>query len=242
MLVKKKRAFSPYRKRVILFTSSYVPMYLIILIQNGAVLLGKAYRLLEKLQGEWKGIFKDVELIKSIVKVILCTPELYIFIGFLILTVLSLVLLHKIIKEFSEFEGESFSVRVKETKNENYQYVITYFSVYIFPFITINLASFVGILQFLILWMLIGYVYVKNNLIYVNPVLNIIYKCNIYECDMIYYDGEKEKNFNAILLSQKDENKIKGKKINIVKESGNLYLQYPLEVTKNREMQKEVSI
>ncbi len=83
-----------------------------------------------------------------------------------------------------------------------------------------------GIIQFSIMWGIIGYVYIKNNLIYINPILNILFKYNIYEAKMEYTDEESSITFHANILSKKDEYMFSSnKEVYVIKESDNLYIE-----------------
>lgn len=212
-----------YRNRIILFISSYLPMYIIIIIQNIGSLFEKGQEILsEKNIGIYNIICNKNMFILSI-KGLTKFIELYIIIFFLLLSFISLHLVKKMIDNLSAYKDEAFSLKVLSIKNANYQYVITYFSAYIFPFITINLNTICGMLEFVVLWFLIGYIYVKNNLVYINPTLNIIFKYNIYESDLEYEDEEENVSFSAILLSKKERNNLK--RVNVVKEDDEFYIE-----------------
>jgi len=211
------------RNRIILFISSYFPMYLIIIIQNTSSFINKCNQIFEIKDISIFDVLSSGHMTISGIKAALCFLEFYVVIFFVFLSIISFWLLKKMLNELKDYKEESFQVKVPRIKNVNYQYVITYFSTYIFPFITINLSTAAGILQFSVLWSLIGYVYVKNNLVYINPTLNIFFKYNIYEADMEYEDGNEIVEFSAILLSKKVKNNIKI--VQVIKESGELYIE-----------------
>lgn len=212
-----------YRNRIILFLSSYFPMYLIIIIQNIGSLVNKIQQVIsQKNISIWDAI-SSKNMIALSIRGIMGFLEFYVIVFFLILSIMSFYLLKRMIDGLKDYKEESFQLKVTNIKNANYQYVIVYFSMYIFPFITINLSTVTGILQFLVLWGLVGYVYVKNNLVYINPTLNIFFKYNIYETDMEYQDEDEIISFSAILLSKKERSDIK--KIHVIKESEELYIE-----------------
>lgn len=212
-----------YRNRIILFISSYLPMYLIIIIQNSGSIFDKIEQILnEKNMSIW-AIMSSKSMIILGLKGIMRFLEFYVIFFFIVLSIVSLYLVKRMIDSLRDYKDESFQLKVTNIKNGNYQYVITYFSAYIFPFITINLSTISGILEFLVLWWLIGYIYVKNNLIYINPTLNIFFKYNIYETDLEYQDEDEIISFSAILLSKKERGNIK--KVQVIKESEGLYIE-----------------
>ena len=212
-----------YRNRLILFISSYFPMYLIIIIQNASSFINKCQQILESKAISAFDVLSSGHMTILGIKAALCFLEFYVVIFFVFLSIMSFGLLAKMLNVLEDYKEESFQVKATKVENVNYQYVITYFSSYIFPFITINLSTVAGILQFAVLWSLIGYIYVKNNLVYINPTLNIFFKYNIYETDMEYEDGDEIITFSAILLSKKEKNSIK--KVQVIQESEGLYIE-----------------
>jgi len=212
-----------YRNRIILFISSYFPMYLIILIQNISSFINKCQQILEQNSISIIDVISSRQMAIAGLKATFSFLEFYVIIFFLILSIMSFYMLNMMLKGLADYKEESFQLKVISIKNVNYQYVISYLTAYIFPFITINLSTVAGILQFAVLWGLIGYIYVKNNLVYINPTLNIFFKYNIYETDMEYQDGSEILCFSAILLSKKERSSIK--KVQVIKESEGLYIE-----------------
>lgn len=212
-----------YRNRLILFISSYFPMYLIIIIQNASSFINRCQQILESKAISAFDVLSSGHMTILGIKAALCFLEFYVVIFFAFLSIMSFGLLAKMLNGLEDYKEESFQVKATKVENVNYQYVITYFSSYIFPFITINLSTVAGILQFAVLWSLIGYIYVKNNLVYINPTLNIFFKYNIYEADMEYEDGDEIITFSAILLSKREKNSIK--KVQVIQESEGLYIE-----------------
>lgn len=211
------------RNRIILFISSYFPMYLIIIIQNTSSFTNKCKQILEQKSIGFLDVISNKHMVLSGIRAAFGFLEFYVVLFFAILSIMSFCLLKKMLNGLKDYKDEAFQLKVTSIKNVNYQYVITYFSAYIFPFITINLSTVAGILQFAVLWGLIGYIYVKNNLVFINPTLNIFFKYNIYETDMEYQDEGEIISFSAILLSKKERNNIK--KVHVIKESEGLYIE-----------------
>jgi hypothetical protein len=192
---------------VILFLSSYIPLFTIIIIQNFFSLFEKVKDILEAKDIMLLEMFtKSDYLIKGIVS-ILSFDEFWIITFFVIVITTLLFELARLLNKLND--TKPFKVKIKEIKNVNHELVTSYFAIYIFPFITLNLTQLSGIIQFLFLGTIIGYVYIKNELFYVNPVLNIIFKFNIYNAKMIYEDENSGKIvFNSFLLSQKSKEQL----------------------------------
>lgn len=211
---------SKARNEIVLFISSYVPLYLIIFVQNVNSLYNKLIDDNIKFNFESKG--SKVFTIKSFLKY----SETYLIVICIILIILSFLLVRKMLNEINKYSDETFTIKILNINNLNYEYVLTYFSAYIFPFITLNLNTISGLCQFLILWILIGYVYIKNNLFYINPIINIFFKYNIYKMDFSYMDEEEEIIKNGIILfTQRDKYKLENRDINVIKENSEFYIE-----------------
>ena len=215
-----------YRNQIILFISSYFPLYLIILVQNISSLFNKCTEIMKEINLRIIDIMKSKELVKESFFEILKYPEIYMIGICLILIVLSYFLVRNMLEDIKNYSESSFIVKVLQSKSLNYEYVLTYFSIYIFPFITLNLSSFSGIIQFFILWLLVGYVYVKNSLVYINPLLNIVFKYNIYNIELEYDDDGKALNVkDIILITKKEKVDLGGKPIRVIKETSEFYIE-----------------
>ncbi|WP_039241065.1 hypothetical protein [Clostridium botulinum] len=210
---------SKVRNEIVLFISSYVPLYLIIFIQNISSLYNKLINDNIKINFAIKG--SKVFVIKSFFKY----SETYLIIICMILIITSFLLVKKMLNEINKYSDETFTIKILKINNLNYEYVLTYFSAYIFPFITLNLNTISGLCQFLILWILIGYVYIKNNLFYINPIINIFFKYNIYKMDFSYMDEEEIIKKDIILFTQTDKYKLENRNINVIKENSELYIE-----------------
>lgn len=210
---------------VILFMSSYIPLFIIIIIQNAFSFLEEVKEILVDKNLKFVEIFTNGDyFIKGLVS-ILSFDEFWIITLFILVISILLFELARLLKKLNN--TKPFKVKVEEIKNVNHELVTSYFAIYIFPFITLNLTQLSGIVQFLFLGAIIGYVYIKNELFYVNPVLNIIFKFNIYNAKMIYEDENSGKiTFSSILLSKKSKEQLKENPYaNIVKKSEDFFIE-----------------
>lgn len=211
------------RNRIILFLSSYIPMYLIIIIQNVDSLINNVYSSLSNRGIQFKMLFESKEAIFNSLLFLSVRMEVLVLALFTIISIVSFLSLKKIVSELKSHNNDFFEVNVKSIENLNYQYVLTYFSAYFFPFITMSLSTVAGLLQFLILWGLIGFIYVKNDLIYINPIINIFFGYNIYKAELILQDEDNKIEVTTVLLSKKARHNIEI--INVIKESEDLYIE-----------------
>ncbi|NFK66476.1 hypothetical protein FDB14_18620 [Clostridium botulinum] len=147
----------------ILYVSSYIPLYLIFIVSNIFDIYSKY------------NIIKNDEKY-NIYFLISNTKINLIIIGiFLGIICTSLMLLKLILKKSSTSNTfhEFYSVR------KNNEKINEYVLVYIIPFITVKSNDCKEITVFALLFLLIGIISVKNDLVYVNPVLYMM-KYNIY--------------------------------------------------------------
>jgi len=63
---------------------------------------------------------------------------------------------------------------VKKCKNETVNYFFNYIAVYLISCIGLSLTRYADLFVVVFLMLLIGFIYVSNNIIYLNPVLNLI--------------------------------------------------------------------
>jgi len=148
-------------KKIILFISAFVPMYILFLIN-------------------------------LVVELINANLELNIM-NICVMIVLSLLILVGIIglifiinyknKEYS-------SVTILSKKNLTDQHFLNYFSLFVLLALTFDLSKVCFVCVFVVLQVFIGIVYIKNNIFYVNPLLNIL-GYSFY--DIVYVDGGGDK-------------------------------------------------
>lgn len=94
--------------------------------------------------------------------------------------------------------SKAFYINKIENKTNE---VINYLIVYLFPFMSIDISKPNHIVSFVILFFLIGIIYVNTNMIYINPILTYILKYNIY--NVTSSDGSSK-----ILLSKKSKSEL----------------------------------
>lgn len=99
----------------------------------------------------------------------------------LILTLISCFTIKKIDRAFKRIErlNKSFSteIKVEQEKNEDY---IFFIMTYLVPFFGIDM-NLNTILAMLVLFLIIGYIYIHSSLFTVNPTLKLIWQYNLYQ-------------------------------------------------------------
>lgn len=198
--------------RIIMFLSSYIPLYIILFILNINV----------------KGIFSSMKyfyfngLSLKHIYYILTTWNLSDLLEFLLLTltVVSYVLLKRVIKISRMF---SESIYLEEMCEKN-NVLLDYLLVYIVSFVNSSFSDFSkndirSFLAFIIMFLTLGYLYIVNKMFYINPVLHLKFHFNIYSV--------KTNSSSIIILSKKTEfefKKILKQKVSLYHVDSNIYI------------------
>ena len=183
----------------VLFISYYIPLFITLVIFN-------------------LDINRTILFIKNIftLKIKLKSLLLNLTIGdiyFWWLIIISIVVLMYIYFLINKSEGYKDSIKIDEIDNENGT-ILEYIMTYLLSFSSSNFSDFTQIniqtiITFWLILSLIGNLYVKNNMLYVNPTLHIFFKYNIYKV--------KSNEENYFILSKQDKytfNKNLNKQVN----------------------------
>lgn len=131
--------------KVILYISAFVPMYILFLINL----------IVELINGN---------LTFNIVNT--C-----VLIGLTILSILGIVGLLYIIN----YKNNKYkTIKVLSKKNITDQHFLNYFSLFVLLALAFDLSKICFICVFVVILIFIGIVYIKNNIFYINPLLNIL--------------------------------------------------------------------
>lgn len=145
-------------KKIILFISAFVPMYILFLVNLVVELIN---------------VNLELNVINISVMIVL---SLLILVG-----VIGLI----VIINYKNIEYSSITILSK--KNLTDQHFLNYFSLFVLLALTFDLSKVCFVCVFVLLQVFIGIVYIKNNIFYVNPLLNIL-GYSFY--DIVYMDGE----------------------------------------------------
>ena len=146
--------------KIVLFVSAFVPMYIVFLLTLIVELINKNLRF---------------NITNTVVFVVL-----------VLLILIGVVGLLWIVKD----KGKTYkTIKVVSKKNITDQHFLNYFSLFVLLALTFDFSKLCYISALVIILIFIGVVYIKNNIFYVNPLLNIL-GYSFY--DIIYLDGEKE--------------------------------------------------
>jgi len=175
-------------RKIVLFVSAFVPMYILFLINLIVELLNENLTL---------------NLLNTIV---LSGLIILIFMGIcgLLITI--------------NFDGEDYEeVYIINKQNITDQHFLNYFSLFVLLALTFDLSKVCFLCVFIVILIFIGVVYIRNNIFYVNPLLNIL-GYSFY--DIVYKDANNNKCEKRIFY--KGELKVGDFKYKLYKSNRNL--------------------
>ena len=149
-------------KKIIMYLSAFLPMFWLILIKDYATILKDA------IAGEIP--YSD-----------LLSVQLFIVLGVVLLITIITIILISGNKNLSN----DLVVATKVT-NRTAEYYLGYFSLFILELFAFSFTDIVDIVVMSILLLLLGIVYVKNGLFFINPTMNI-FRSFIFEVE--FSDG-----------------------------------------------------
>lgn len=175
------------KNKLLLFVSSYIPLYLLLIGKN----------ILERTTEKGRFInvvdrIKDIKLFDEV--------NDYAIIAMIILSAISFFYMKGKIKSTVGRKIYKVITVVNETSN----YYFNYISIYLLSCLGLSLNNIVDCFVFLFLMVIVGYIYISNNMVYMNPVLNFMgYK--IYTCTLESVNTSDD-DFDTVLIAP---NKIK---------------------------------
>ena len=157
-------------KKVIMYLSAFLPMFWLILIKDYTTILNEA------IQG--KGTYSD-----------LLSVQLFIILGVVIFITICMIVLMSRNKNLSRD-----LVVVKKVTNRTAEYYLGYFSLFILELFVFSFTEWVDIIIMLLLLFVLGIVYIKNGLFFINPTVNL-FRGFIYA--LIYTEAYTRISFSA---------------------------------------------
>ena len=147
-------------------------------------------------------------LITSIVKLILGHLDInftniFVIVLLVLLTIVGIAGLMIIVHCNS---GEEKKVIILSKKNLTDQHFLNYFSLVVLLAVSFDLTKLSLVLVFLTIMIFVGIVYIKNNIFYINPLLNIL-GYSFYDITYDEEDGKKKE----LRIFFKGSLKVKGK-------------------------------
>lgn len=171
-------------RKIMLFISSYIPLYILLIIKN----------ILERCTADGKFNFSFHQL-----KNAHYFDEVndYAIVFLAILSVVSFLYL----KRLAAKPAGRHYYKVVSIEDQTGNMYFSYISVYLLSCSGLTLNKIADVFVLLFLMMLVGYVYIKNHMTYLNPVLQFLgYK--IYE-GSVYAEGTNEEFHSVIIADEK---------------------------------------
>lgn len=180
-------------RKIILFISSYIPLYLLMILKN---IVGRCTD---------RGRLLDIRYkIRNMVLFDEINDWAILFIG--VLTILSFLYLRKKIRST---RGDVYYkvIKVSDETSSNY---FNYISVYLLSCLGLSLNNIVDIFVFTFLMGIVGYIYISNDMIYLNPTLNMM-KYKVYSVTL--YSEATDEELNSIVIARRTIKVEEGKQI-----------------------------
>lgn len=171
-------------RRILLFISSYVPLYVLLVIKN----------ILERCTS---GGHFTLTISKLKTAVFFDEINDYAIIVLLLLTIVSVIYLKVLLKQP---EGTHY-YSVVDIEDQTGNVYFNYISIYLLSCLGLTLSSIVDVFVLLFLMLIVGYIYISNHMTYMNPLLQLLgYK--IYEGTV--HSNSTNKEFHSVIIVSKN--------------------------------------
>ncbi len=144
-----------------MYLSAFLPMFLIMWVKE--MLLGIKNVLEKPWKYSWKSIYLNPYLIGEIIFIFLVGTALYFLLK-------------------RNRRTSVYTISLKTVKNRSAEYYLAYYSLFILALIEFSLADPIDLVVLTLLLIVLGIVYIKNNLFFMNPTINI-FQSYIYEVE-----------------------------------------------------------
>lgn len=191
--------------KLMLFVSSYIPLYMLLILKNIFERITDGGRFVNIMQK-----FKSATWFDEVNDWAVCILTLAI--------VVSAVYLWRAL-------GKGTSPKkylITEVSDETGNYYFNYISIYLLSCMGLTLNSIVDCFVFLFVMIIVGYIYISNNMMYMNPVANIMgYK--VYSC-ILDSVNTSDNNIASIVVAPKTTVVKKGETIQASGKQGFIYV------------------
>lgn len=174
--------------KIILFVSSYIPLYLLLVIKD--------------IVGRWEKY--GWESLKNFYKINSLNDVMILI--FLFFSAISFFYLRHMLKTATK----GAYIKIKEIKDETSTNFLNYISIYFLSCMGLSLGSYEDMAVLVIVMFIIGYIYTSSNLVYINPILHLL-GYGIYSMEGT--DKGTEKDVSALLVAKRSLRLKKGDQI-----------------------------
>ena len=178
-------------RKIMLFISSYIPLYILMILKN----------VLERTTD--KGKFLNLFNRKFIFFDEINDYALVVLLGLCLISLVYLALKTK------STDGQKY-YKVISVEDETSNYYFNYISIYLLSCLGLTLNNIVDVFVLFFIMIIVGIIYINNNMTYMNPTLNLLgYK--VYSARVKLMSNNLE--FNSILIASNKEKIKEGTKI-----------------------------
>lgn len=163
-------------RKVAMYLSAFLPMLFILWVKEILLFIQKIVYKPEVYT--WSSLYKNPFLISEI--------------AFMLLIGCYVLLLIKNNKKTA-----TYRITLKKVKNRTTEYYLAYYSLFILALIEFSLSDVIDLVVIAMLLIVLGVVYIKNDLFFINPTINI-FQSFIYE---IEYDDDRT-TFTKLVISR----------------------------------------
>lgn len=194
-------------EKFIFFITSYTPMWIIFLL--------KIY-FTEK-DTNTKIFFYEF--------ISICNANINIKQGIIIfLVILIFFSIYKLLNILNPKDCKSSPIKIISIKNISIDYLTNYFSLYLFPFFTLEITNILTIVILIIILLLSSYLYVRNNILYINPILNLL-GYSIYDVEIEVNSFSEKKTTRVSLITKREKYEIPEEISTLYKFEDNIYFE-----------------
>ena len=148
-------------RKLVMYISAFLPMFFIMWVKE---ILICVRNVLEKpCEFSWNSVYLNPYLISELVFIISIGGLTYLFLK-------------------RNNNAGHYAITLKSVKNRSAEYYLSYYSLFILALIEFSLTDPVDLIVLILLLFILGIVYIKNDLFFMNPTINI-FQSYIYEIE-----------------------------------------------------------
>ncbi|MFA6809075.1 MAG: hypothetical protein WCR27_08785 [Eubacteriales bacterium] len=177
--------------KIVMFCSSYIPLFLLMLIKN----------FFERIFPDDKNLISWEQVLNM--QLFNELNDFWVAIIFCLIC-FSFYYLRKIIKETERANPIDYTLCKVENKSS--EYFMNYIALYLLPCVGLSLNKITDVAVFFVVMCIVGYIYIECNLIYMNPILNMmgyqIYFAKVHDSNT----NNSSSVFESIIIAHKSLN------------------------------------
>jgi len=168
---------------IVMYLSAFLPMLLVMWIKEIVVLIAEVY-------SKWKldGLIKWKYFLNWFLIVELCI---------IIFITLCLIILMRGNKNMN-----TKTLKIIQIKNQTTKYYLNYFALFVLSLISFSLVNIMDVIVLCLLLLLLGIVYIKNEMFFINPTISI-FMSFIYEVEC----KDNDLYYSTVIISKEKINK-----------------------------------